>query len=262
MPFSFDKLPSSSQIVPELEKAGDRALCTDRTEKQKYAQRLSNALALRFANELRSRFKGIKPDQDGRGQESPARTAKRVKKLDVNYSTAELGLGLGVSLKTINFSDQGSSRYTKNYTRVDGELRAEASDFHERQPYAVMIAVVFIPLDTCNDGINGPSSFGSCVRVFRYRAGREDPKDDSMLFERVFIGLYDTDEATNGRVGFFDVMNAPPKRGRPASLISFAELVAEIVSTYDARNSPPFHWAEGEVEETPEPPAVEIDTDE
>lgn len=83
-----------------------------------------------------------------------------------------------------------------------------------------------------------------------------------MLFERVFIGLYDTDQATFGRVGFFDVMNAPPKRGRPASLISFPELVAEIVSTYDARNSPPFLWAEGELEETPEPPAVEIETDE
>ena len=95
-----------------------------REQKHGYAVALSRALALRFANGLRQQFPGILPTPTGAGQESNARTAKGVKKLDVNYSTIELGLGLGVSIKTINFRDAGTKRYTKNYTRADGELRA------------------------------------------------------------------------------------------------------------------------------------------
>ena len=55
-----------------------------------------------------------------------------------------------MSIKTINFRDATTKRYTKNYTRADGELRAEASDYHERQPYAVMVAVIFLPIDACD----------------------------------------------------------------------------------------------------------------
>ncbi len=69
-----------------------------------------------------------------------------------------------------------------------------------------------------------------------------------MLFERIFIGLYDTDERRYGKVTFFDVMNAPPKRGRPTGTMSFADVVKAITSTYDERNKPSFQWAEGETE--------------
>src|SRR5262249_24517572 len=147
---------------------------------------------------------------DGSGQESKARTGKGLKKLDVNYSTVELGLGLGLSIKTINFRDATTERYTKNYTRVDNELRAEAADYHERQPYAVLCAIIFLPADACDDGGKAPSSFGQAVQIFRFRAGREKAVDDSTLFERILIGLYDTREKEFGRVAFFDVMDAPP----------------------------------------------------
>ena len=69
-----------------------------------------------FARLPCSSFKGILPNPDGSGQESKARTGKGLKKLDVNYSTVELGLGLGVSIKTIHFRDPKTCRYTKNYT--------------------------------------------------------------------------------------------------------------------------------------------------
>jgi hypothetical protein len=106
---------------------GERPL-DERGRKKNFAEALSRALALRIANALRPRFQGILPDAQERGQESRARSAKGFKKLDVNYSTLELGLALGVSIKTINFKDPRTNRYTKNYTRVDAELRAEASD--------------------------------------------------------------------------------------------------------------------------------------
>jgi hypothetical protein len=237
-------------ITRELRKAGDRAAIVSQAQKKNYAETLSRELAQRFANLLRPQFPGILPDLTGKGQESRARTSKGFKKLDVNYSTMELGLGLGVSIKTINFRDPKTQRYTKNYTRADGELRAEASDYHERQPYAVMVALVFLPADSVDDGFTAVSSFGAAVQIFRNRAGRGSHEDASMLFERVFIGLYETDEAEFGQVAFFDVNEPPPRRGRPRVMLTVDELIAQIVATYDNRNAPAFLWDDGE-EETP-----------
>lgn len=243
-----------NSIGRELEAAGDRSAMASRVQKKNYAEILSRELAKRFANGLRREFQGILPDEDGRGQESRARTAKGVKKLDVNYSTVELGLGLGVSIKTINFPDGASGRYTKNYTRVDGELRAEASDYHVRQPYAVMVAVIFLPLGACDDAKRDhPSSFGQAVRIFRSRGGRHEPTDDPNLFEAIYIGLYDTDPARFGAVGFFDVGTPPPKAGRPTTLMGFSELLGDITGVYDLRNSPVFEWADAPAEVLSEP---------
>ena len=74
------------------------------TEKKNYAERFSRALAICMASALRPSFPGITPSETGEKQEAAARTAKGFKKLDVNYSTSELGLALGVSIKTLNFS--------------------------------------------------------------------------------------------------------------------------------------------------------------
>lgn len=245
-----------NSIREELTAAGSRAAMVTQQQKKNYAEALSRVLATRFANGLRDAFPGILPDASGRGQESRARTAKGVKKLDVNYSTAELGLGLGLSIKTINFRDAASQRYTKNYTRADGELRAEASDYHVRQPYAVMVAVIFLPLDACDDAKKDPSSFGQAVKVFRFRGGREEASDDPNLFERVFIGLYDTDPGSFGSVGFFDVREPPPKAGRPRVLLDFPSLIQQVRQTYDARNSPVFVWADAPKEILTEPVAA------
>ena len=230
----------------------------DQARKKNFAEGFSRALALQVAHALRPRFVGIFPDEHGLRQELRARSAKGFKKLDVNYSTPELGLGLGVSIKTINFRDAVTNRYTKNYTRADAELRAEASDYHDRQPYAVMIAVVFIPADACDDGSAAPSSFGGAVQTFRFRAGRRGPDEPSVLFERVFIGLYEVAEpAKRGEIGFFDVMDAPPRQGRPRALLGFRQLISEIIETYDNRNNPPFVWADAEPERVTPPSAGE-----
>jgi hypothetical protein len=192
------------RIDRELRYAGERDLvaASSATDKKNYAEMLSRALSQRFADALRETFEGILPDPGGFGQESRARTGKGLKKLDVNYSTVELGLGLGVSIKTINFRDPRTRRYTKNYTRVDNELRAEAADYHERQPYAVLCAVVFLPLDACDDGGKAaPSSFGQAIQIFRHRAGREKPVDDPTLFERVLVGLYNGCSPVSGAAG-------------------------------------------------------------
>jgi hypothetical protein len=248
---------SEDRIDLELRFAGDRASigAGSATAKKNYAERLSRALSQRFADCLREIFEGILPNPKGLGQESRARTGKGLKKLDVNYSTVELGLGLGVSIKTINFRDGNSKRYTKNYTRVDNELRAEASDYHERQPYAVLCAVVLLPLDACDDGRGKtPSSFGRAIQIFRHRAGRQKPVDDPTLFERILVGLYDIGPHSFGRVAFFDVTDTPPRVGKPETLKTFVEAITSIVDTYDSRNKIKFKWADGETEILPELP--------
>jgi hypothetical protein len=139
---------------------------------------------------------------------------------------------------------------------VDDELRAEAMDYHVRQPFAVMLGLFFMPMDACDDGKgNNPSSFGSAVKKFRYRACRMSPSDSPELFERIYIGLFEPEGANRGSVLFFDVSQGPPKQGRPKSeqLLDLVELRDRILQTYHERN-PPFLWADtGEVE-AGEPP--------
>ncbi len=246
---------TGNSIEAELARLPARAETRTQAQKKNYAEALSRLLSTRLANGLRPFFDGIMPDATGKRQESKARTSKGYKKLDINYSTAELGLGLGVSVKTLNFVDAKSQRYTKNYTRIDNELRAEASDYHERQPYAVMVAVIFLPLDSCQDGktrrralggtFTSASSFAQAVHIFRHRAGRIAPIDAPAKFERVFIVLYDTTDGTEfGETRCFDVTSIPPKNGPPSARFTMEQMLTEIVSTYDERNNTKVAWAD------------------
>ncbi|ABC83211.1 hypothetical protein [Anaeromyxobacter dehalogenans] len=244
------KLSRIASMADVLNYAGPRP--DGRDGKGPYGARMSDALAMLFARALRDDFPGILPRQDGTGGESRARTAKGFKKLDVNYSTPELGLALGVSIKTVNYRDPGTKRYTKNYSRVDNELRAEAMDYHERQPYSVLACVLYLPYDACDDaGVAkgeeaGISSFGAAVRYFRNRIPRSEPHDVPDLFERFFIGLYETDGPRRGTAAYYDVARPrPPRAGRPdaSQVIRFEDVIREIRSTYDDRNNPPFDWS-------------------
>lgn len=231
---------------------GDRAAAAEVRElKKNYAENLSRMLAQKCANELREQFPGILPDEHGRGHESPARASKKTKKLDINYSNPSIGLGLGVSIKTLNFRDPKSQRYTKNFTRVDNEWRAEAADYHERQPYAVMVGLLFLPRDAVEDAKGKHhSSFAGAINVFRHRAGRQSPSDRTELFERLFIGLYETEEPKLGDTSFFDVVESPPRSGMPSKLMNFADVLKATRDEYDRRNKVGIVY-EGEPGEAP-----------
>jgi hypothetical protein len=246
--------PPVHTVADALDRAEPRPVANaGATDKKNYAERLSRALAECVANALRSKFPGITPDEGGARQEAPARTSKGFKKLDVNYSTPELGLGLGISVKTLNFPDAASGRYTKNYSRIDNELRAEATDYHQRQPYTVLVGVLFLPIESCDDanrargGDLHASSFGAAVRYFRVRNARHEPEDDVDLFERFFVALYDTSMPNRGDTRFFEVTSAPPRDRRPRNdeTLSFDGFIREVEQTYLRRNDPlhDFEWA-------------------
>ena len=229
-----------------------------RDGKKNYAEKLSNEIAVWLADELRATdgFHGILPKPDGAGRESKvaAGATKKPKKTDVRFGTADTGLELLVSIKTLSFRDakkvKGSDtvllgRYTKNMVRNDHELRAEAMDLHERFPFAVLIAILFLPFGACDDGDADKSSFAHAVMTLRPRSGRNVPSDPQQLFERVFIGLYEHEGAKRGAVSFFDVTTNPPKRGRPKTgLVDTATLVREIVKAYGIRNRRYMDWAD------------------
>jgi hypothetical protein len=251
-----------SSILWALERAEPRVPDTDdQNSKRKYAQRFSDALAILVANTIRKRhrgFKTIKPDASGKGKESPAKTKKGFKKLDVNYSTPELGLSLGISIKTVNHKDLKTGRYDHNYSRHDTEFLAESSAYHQRQPYAVLAALFFLPVDGCSDATGKrASSFGRAVEWFYHRAGRNEPSDDPNLFERVLVAFYDaSDGPSRGDVFFFDVMTPPPRNGPPKDgfLMTFEEAIDSIVETYESRNGLTFRWASEEpATNVPEP---------
>ena len=230
-----------------------------REPKKAYAERLSNKIAVLLANRLRDTgsFDGpIHPGADGKGRETPVPSGafNKAKKTDVNFSTLS-GLELLVSIKTLSFRDvlpatktqsKRLGRYTKNMVRNDHELRAEAMEFHERYPFAVLVAMLFIPLDSCGDGANDKSSFAHAVMTFRSRTGRQRPDEPAQMFELFYLGLYEWEAETAGRIRFFDVMDAPPKRGTPKKLIEMDEVIRRIVAVYGLRNRKYIPWEEDE----------------
>ncbi|CAM2980521.1 hypothetical protein [Skermania piniformis] len=246
----------------------------DRSVKKNYAQRLSNQLAQTVADRLRPRYPEITPTADGAGQEAAVDVAKGRKRLDVKAVDPTLGLVLCVSIKTYSFQDYSPTtrklgRWTKNIVRNDHELRGEAMVLHQRQPYSVLIAVLFTPGTTCDDGDPhqtsdvGKSSFAHHVTTLAKRTGRgkrpvlggaerlwvdlgaEDTRYD--LFEKVYIGLYDPD----GAVRFFDVEQAPPRNGRPpdAHTLSITAFVEAVHAEVERRNRFAPAWSEPEPDE-------------
>ena len=267
---------SSHPLLAALEAAGEKPdPRAERDEKKNYAQRLSNALAQAVADAIRAEFPDVTPTATGGGQEAAVGVDKGQKRLDVKVTDSTLGLILSVSIKTYSFQDYSPKtdklgRWTKNVVRNDHELRGEAMVLHQRQPYSVLVGLMFEPYEICQDGDpskasdTAKSSFAHHVGVLSKRAGRgrravyggvagayvdygaEDPRHD--LFERVFIGLYEQRGPDRGAVRFFDVEDAPPRNGRPSekATLSFDDLIGVIETEVNRRNRFAPTWAEPE----------------
>jgi hypothetical protein len=263
MPRRPVKLPTSvdlDRIDAELRYAGDREKITTalteiadhlrslnipaeyfryielgRAVKRDFAQKLSNCLAQKLADALRPKFRGVLPDEHGAKHESRSASASGLKKLDVNYSNPQIGLGLGVSIKTVNFKDETTSRYTKNIKRLDGELRAEAQDYHVRQPFSVLAGLIFFPVDAAYDG-SSKSSLRHAWEVFERRGGRKSTINEASLFERLWICVYDSGPEDFGRCRCYDVATEIPASGLPSGDVSLSDVLSEIERIFRSRN--------------------------
>jgi hypothetical protein len=189
--------------------------------------------------------RGLEPHfPDMKSGETPSRGLKGPKRVDVNFSTREAGLGFAISLKSVHRGERGAnSGFIHNIKRNDEEWRAEATQHHVRQPYAVLVAVVFLPFESCSDTLD-QSSFATWVQALWHLKGREEPDDAPDLYELVFIALYARD---GSRLGFYQVGGEVkcPRYGEPKRLVSFEIFLDMIKKTYEARNGLDFSF-EGE----------------
>jgi len=213
-----------------------------RTKGRRFKQDLSFAIAFArymsaaIANALRPDFPTVKSG------ENPSRAVSGIKRVDVNCSTPEAGLGLALSLKSVHFGErsEGASDFIHNMKRNDEELRVEATGHHLRQPYAVLVAVLFLPFESCFD-LEPTSSFASWVQYLWPLKGRVEPEDPPDRFELVFVALYARD---GSELGFYQVGGPVkcPRTGRPRSLLTFVEFLHLMKSTYDKRNGKDFSF--------------------
>jgi hypothetical protein len=220
-----------------------------RGKKPKPAVKESLSFAIYFAKYMSAEVAGalvaIDSDFVGvRSGENPSQAVRGPKRVDLNYSTPQAGLGLAMSFKSVHFGEKsrGDADFIHNMKRNDEELRVEATEHHLRQPYAVMVAVVFLPFQSCTDF--DTSSFGSWVEYLWPLKGRKATEDSPDRFELVFIGLYERD---GSRLGFYEVGGAVecPRTGEPKALLSLADFLKRAKAVYDQRNGKDFFF-EGE----------------
>lgn len=179
-----------------------------------------------------------------RSGEKPSLSVRGPKRVDVSYSTPEMGLGLAISFKSVHVGEQagGDADFTHNLKRNDEELRVEATAHHLRQPYAVLTAVIFLPFESCDDF--DTSSFASWVEYLWPLKGRDEPEDPPDRFELVFVALYARDGSD---LAFYEVGGETrcPRTGRPKRLLTLADFIRRLKATYDRRNARDFFF-EGE----------------
>ena len=127
------------------------------TEKKRYSERVSHAIAAAFAEELRKRgMKEALPASPGEvgtsGAERRMAGGIGAKKVDVTWSTEESGLLLGISVKSINFRDSRTRNFQKNLINRRGDMLIEGVTLHRRFPYAVLAGFFFLDKEAANDG--------------------------------------------------------------------------------------------------------------
>jgi hypothetical protein len=199
-----------------------------------YASLFARHFSRLIADALEPEFPGM------RSGETPSQSIFGLKRVDVNYSTAEAGLGFSISLKSVHFGEKadGRSHFTHNIKRNDEELRVEATAHHLRQPYAVLAALLFLPLESCDDRTT-TSSFATWVKHLWALKGRVEPDDPPDRFELVFVALYGREPAS---LHFYQVGGEVPcpRKGRPGRLMSLEDFLRVLKKTYYKRNGRDF----------------------
>lgn len=172
------------------------------SEKNPWVGRISNALALALARELRLRgMTEARPA--GPGEVGPSGAERRLaggigaKKVDVTWATEESGLLLACSVKTIMYRDATSGNFQKNLTNRRGDLTVEAVTLHRRFPYAVLSGWLFLDAQAAQDGTpRRKSTFENAFTRLRLFTGRTDPAGREEQFERLYLLLLDADPSS------------------------------------------------------------------
>lgn len=221
------------------EKPADNAKST---EKKRWSELLSEAVAQAVAEELRNR--GLSealpapPGENGlSGAERRMSGGIGAKKVDVTWTTPESGLILGVSVKSINFIDGNTKNYQKNLTNRRGDMLFEAVTLHRRFPYAVLGGLFFFDEGAAHDGTKARSStFMNAHGRFRLFTNRDDPFGRDEQYERFYFVLHGSNK-------FKPAIQIYPA-GNPSKQVTLNEVIDELLEVVSDRN-PDFYQYSG-----------------
>jgi hypothetical protein len=242
-------MPRSDGFASVLQSVGKRPRATNQNVTRHYSETLSKSLAL-WLRDLLLKDKRV---SNVLSPEARVPTCYGQKSLDIGCLDDSGYLSLDISIKTFSFRDRATGRYTHNFTGRFYELLGEGLDLRLSYPEAVLTALVFLPMDSCDDGTSGAaSSFGNAVKQYAKIAGRGTDGEHALSFEHVFIGLYDESDG----VSFFDARTSPPRHGPPPkkALISTGQMLETVLATVADRAAlrathkmniqPAFRWAD------------------
>ena len=214
--------------------------------KKRYSERVSEAVALVFAQELRERgLRGTRPlahaTEEGSGAERRMAGGIGAKKVDVTWATEESGLLLGISIKSINFRDPRTGNFQKNLTNRRGDMLMEAVTLHRRFPYAVLAGFFFLDAGAETDNTQNRdgsarrrSTFLNAHARMKLFSGRDDPAGRDEQYERMYVLLLD---AAPGQVTV-----RATEVGRPDTPVPLAAAFDTLVELVAERN-PDFYEA-------------------
>jgi len=224
-------------------KPGDDA---ERPAKQAYSQKMSEKLALAFAEELRDLgLEDARPappgELDTSGAERRMAGGIGAKNVDVTWATEESGLLLGISIKTINFRDNKTKNFQKNLINRRGDMLMEAVTLHRRFPYAVLAGFFFLDGGAEKDGTGKRrSTFINAHARLRLFTGRNDPAGRDEQFERLYLALVDAAPPFQGKVRVYEVGNATKE-------VPLSEAFHELMALVAERNPDFYECVDGKL---------------
>lgn len=235
-------------------------------EKKAYSEKLSAAVALVLAEELRRRgcrevlpqkpepgealLPGLLPKRalaaEASGAERRMAGGIGAKKVDITWATPESGLILGISVKTINFRDRATGNFQKNLTNRRGDMLMEAVTLHRRFPYAVLGGFFFLDKGAAsdhegkvkNDGTSRRrSTFHNAHARLRLFTGRADPAGRDEQYERFYVLLVEASPEA-ATIDAFEV-------GRPDQAVPLEEVLDDLLTLVAERNPDFYEFEDG-----------------
>jgi hypothetical protein len=178
-------------IKSAIDLTGEYPFAGNQAEKKAFSESLSHNLAYALSTTLRQYdsdlFGDAFPRPDGR-VERPFLGGFGYKKVDVSCATEQNGLMLAFSVKVI-----AAEPYGKNLKNRFGDLCAEATSLHMRQPYSVLGAFFGMPLAAALDVTRNRkrSTFERSIDLMRSIAGRTTVDGSYERFEMAVMMLFE-----------------------------------------------------------------------
>lgn len=174
-------------LLDAVKDAGPLPVDAPQSEKKRYSEKLSAALAKRVAGGLREiGFGGTKPLPGGPGERA-FQGGLGPKKVDVSYADEQHGLKLAVSIKTITTPPYGKNLKNRFY-----DLCPEGITLHLRFPYSVICALFCLPAAADEDTSAGRkvSTFERARKLLATISGRSEYTDPGEKFEHIAMLLF------------------------------------------------------------------------